>query len=71
MKKASGKDGDFNRLLGRKMQILRELRNMTQVDVAKQLGYTSTGMVSHRVLLSKSPSLLLIFILMSQVGVAR
>jgi len=38
--------GNYRHILGKKIRILREMVEMTQMDLANALGYTSTGMVS-------------------------
>jgi len=40
------KTKEFNTLLGRKIKLLREINDLTQMDIARELGYNSTGMVS-------------------------
>lgn len=37
---------EFKRLLGRKIYYLRTRTGMTQMELAKELGYTSTGTIS-------------------------
>jgi transcriptional regulator with XRE-family HTH domain len=37
---------DMRRIMGKKIRLLRELNDITQVDLAKLLGYSSTGTIS-------------------------
>jgi transcriptional regulator with XRE-family HTH domain len=41
-----GDERRFRRALGQKIRVLRERRKMTQMDLAKELGFTSTGTIS-------------------------
>ena len=37
---------DMRKIMGKKIRILREMNNVTQMELAKSLGYTSTGAIS-------------------------
>jgi transcriptional regulator with XRE-family HTH domain len=37
---------DMRKIMGKKIRILREMNGVTQVELAKILGYTSTGTIS-------------------------
>lgn len=37
---------ELNKLIGHRIQFFRKLRGVTQIELAKALGYTSTGAVS-------------------------
>jgi transcriptional regulator with XRE-family HTH domain len=37
---------NFNKIVGKKVQLLREIKEMSQMDLAYELGYNSTGAIS-------------------------
>jgi len=36
----------FRQILGKKIRVLRKMRDMSQIELAKELGFTSTGAIS-------------------------
>jgi transcriptional regulator with XRE-family HTH domain len=42
----NGAKSDYNVMMGRRLRYLREYRNVTQEELGKYLGYTSSGTVS-------------------------